>query len=134
MSSSGVGPFENDSALDLVDEIRGLSGDAVLNALREALIAAIDVEPGDYLDRDLGEPAVAASALVLAKAQSREDVLERLELAAILPRVPITLVALVTPALDRVMQDDSEVYGLWLDVGRGEEWKAGVRRLLTQAR
>ncbi|MEU3187723.1 DUF4259 domain-containing protein [Streptomyces sp. NPDC006923] len=133
MSASGVGPFENDSAMDLLDELRELHEGEVIDALREALSATTDVEPGGYLDRDLGEPAVAASAVALAKIKGRIDVLEKVELADVIPEIPSPFFSLVVSALSRVLQEDSEAYGLWIDAGRGDEWKAEVERLLNEA-
>ena len=133
MSASGVGPFENDSAMDLLDELRGLDEGEVIDALREALSSATEVEPGDYLDRDLGEPAVAASAIALAKVKGRDGVLEAVELLDAVPVIPSSFFALVVSALSRVLQEDSETYGLWIDEGRGDEWKAEVERLLNEA-
>ncbi|MFE2078010.1 DUF4259 domain-containing protein [Streptomyces misionensis] len=133
MSASGVGPFENDSAMDLLDELRGLDECEVINALREALSSATEVEPGDYLDRDLGEPAVAASAVALAKFKGRDSVLESVELLDAVPEIPSSFFSLVVSALSRVLQEDSEAYGLWVDEGRGDEWKVEVERLLNEA-
>ncbi|MEU6263198.1 DUF4259 domain-containing protein [Saccharopolyspora shandongensis] len=133
MSASGVGPFENDSAMDLLDELRGLDEGEVIDALREALSSATEVESGDYLDRDLGEPAVAASAVALAKFKGRDSVLESVELLDAVPEIPSSFFSLVVSALSRVLQEDSEAYGLWVDEGRGDEWKAEVERLLNEA-
>ncbi|MFJ5034350.1 DUF4259 domain-containing protein [Streptomyces sp. NPDC088560] len=133
MSASGVGPFENDSAMDLLDELRGLDEGEVIDTLREALSAATEVEPGGYLDRDLGEPAVAASAIALAKIKGRGAVLEQVELVDVVPEIPSSFFALVASALSRVLKEDSEAYGLWIDAGRGDEWKGEVERLLNEA-
>ncbi|MGW2368315.1 DUF4259 domain-containing protein [Streptomyces sp. NPDC001667] len=133
MSTSGVGPFENDSAMDLLDELRELDQGEVIDALREALVSAAQVAPGSYLDRDLGEPAVAASAVALAKAMERENVLDELELAGLVPEIPVSFFTLVVSALTRVLQEDSEAHALWVDVGRGSEWESEVERLLSEA-
>jgi hypothetical protein len=133
MSASGVGPFENDSAMDLLDELRELDQGEVMDALGEALSSATEVAPGEYLDRDLGEPAVAASAITLAKIKGREGFLEELELADLIPEIPISFLSLVISALSRVMEEDSEAYALWIDAGRGDEWRAEVQRLLREA-
>ncbi len=121
--------------MDLLDELRGLDEGEVIDALREALSSATEVEPGDYLDRDLGEPAVAASAIALAKVKGRDSVLEAVELLDAVPEIPSSssFFSLVVSALSRVLQEDSEAYGLWIDEGRGDEWKAEVERLLNEA-
>ncbi|MEU5049416.1 DUF4259 domain-containing protein [Streptomyces sp. NPDC021096] len=133
MSASGTGPFENDFAMDLCDELRDLEGSEVLAALEEALASAADVPTGDYLDRDLAEPAVAASAIILASFLGREHVLEEADLAGSVSEIPAHFLPLVASALARTLSDDSEVYGLWIDAGRGEEWKSRVERLLNDA-
>jgi len=89
---------------------------------------------GDYLDRDLGESAVAASAIALARFKGRDSELEEVGLSRVIPEVPAEIFSLVIAALSRVLEGDSEAYGLWVDVGRGDEWKAGVERLLREAR
>lgn len=133
MSASGVGPFENDFAMDLIDELRELDQGEVMDALGETLSSTTEVAPGEYLDRDLGEPAVAASAIALAKFKGREGLLEELELADLVPEIPAPFFSLVISALSRALEDDSEAYALWIDVGRGDEWKAEVQRLLSEA-
>ncbi|WP_433702031.1 DUF4259 domain-containing protein [Nocardiopsis sp. CA-288880] len=133
MSASGAGPFENDSAMDLLDELRELAEDEVIDALREALSATTEVEPGGYLDRDLAESAVAAAAVALAKIKGRGDVLEEVGLLDVLPDIPSSFTPVVVSALSRVLEEDSEAYGLWVDAGRGDEWKTEVVRLLNEA-
>ncbi|MFD7671289.1 DUF4259 domain-containing protein [Streptomyces anulatus] len=133
MSASGVGPFENDSAMDLCDELRGLDESEVVETLRETLSSVTEVASGDYLDRDLGEPAVAASAIALARIKGRENVLEGLGLRGSIPEIPVAFFTLVVSALSRTLEKDSEAYGLWIDAGRGGEWKAEVEHLLNEA-
>lgn len=120
--------------MDLLDELQGLEEGEVIEVLRETLSSAIEVEAGDYLDRDLGEPAVAAAAVALAKFKGRDSVLEAVGLLDVVPEIPPSFFSLVVSALSRVLQEDSEAYGLWADEGRGGEWKAEVERLLNEAR
>ena len=69
MSASGVGPFGNDSAMDLLDELRVLDESEVIDVLREALLAVTEVEYGEYLDHDLDEPAVVLEGTLMATSE-----------------------------------------------------------------
>ncbi|MEU6240647.1 DUF4259 domain-containing protein [Streptomyces sp. NPDC047024] len=133
MSASGTGPFENDFAMDLCDDLRSLRGGDVVELLRGVLAEASEVPSGDYLDRDLGEPAVAASAIILAKFEDGRVELENAGLLDVIPELPSDLISLAVSALGRTLETDSEVRGLWFDSGRGEEWESGVDRLLRAA-
>ncbi|MDX2090710.1 MAG: DUF4259 domain-containing protein [Kofleriaceae bacterium] len=58
MGAWGSGPFENDGALDFLGE--GATRDTIAEVLRRCAEAA----PGDYLDVDDGQMALAAAELV----------------------------------------------------------------------
>jgi hypothetical protein len=58
MGSWDSGPFDNDGALDFIGE--GVSKESVAEVLRRCA----EAEPGDYLDVDDGQMAVAAAELV----------------------------------------------------------------------
>lgn len=58
MGAWDSGPFDNDGALDFLGE--GASRESVANVLRRCA----DAEPGEYLDVDDGQMAVAAAELV----------------------------------------------------------------------
>ncbi|MDW5326775.1 DUF4259 domain-containing protein [Plantactinospora sp. KLBMP9567] len=133
MSASDVGPFDNDFALDFCDEVRGLDGDQVVDLLRSALNAAADAPEGSYIQRDVGEAAVAAAAIVVAKRWERTDILEEVELESSIPQVPTDLLPLVVAALERVRQPDSEVRRLWAQVGAGDEWSQAVEAISIDA-
>ncbi|MFD8081090.1 DUF4259 domain-containing protein [Kitasatospora sp. NPDC059722] len=132
MSASGTGPFENDYAMDLCDEIRGAESDEALSLLGEALSLVAEVEPGEYLERDLAEAAVAAAAIIAARSGASDESLEKMELKGLIPRIPEALLRLALSILPRTLADDSEVYGLWIDVDRGDEWRGHVERLLRE--
>ncbi|GAA4858099.1 DUF4259 domain-containing protein [Saccharopolyspora cebuensis] len=131
MSASGTGPLDNDSALDLCDDLRELAPEQAVDALRAALRSAADVPPGDYLERDTAEAAIAAAALVLARRGGAAVVLADADLT--LPEPPADLVGLIPPALSRALAPDSEVRGLWADAGLGDSWRAEVERLRREA-
>lgn len=130
MSASGTGPFENDSAMDLCDELRGLSGEAVLAELERVLSEAHEVPAGEFLDRDQGEPAVAAAALVIAWRSEDDVLLASAALDEMRVDIPDGLLVHSVAALRRVVvEGQSEAYDLWEEVGRGQEWRSRVGEL-----
>lgn len=60
----GVGPFENDVAADWAFEFADADIGRGLALVRDALVAAADIGPAEYLDGDLGTNALAAAELV----------------------------------------------------------------------
>jgi hypothetical protein len=116
MGASGIGPFENDSAEDLLDELREAEPAGRPELIREALRAAAATPAGAYLQKDVGETAVAAAALALAEGSHQPEILH-----------------LVVAAAHRVLQDDSEVRRLWEDVGAADEWARSVEALAADA-
>jgi hypothetical protein len=134
MSADGVGPFDNDYADDLCDDLRSLGPEEATETIRAALQDAVDVPDGDYLDRSLGEPAVAAVALVLASRAGDSEALAEADLEGVLPDLPDDILPLLVPALDRVLAPDSEIFRLWDEVRDGEEWLAVVNGLRERAR
>jgi hypothetical protein len=127
MSATGIGPFENDFALDLCEEIQDLDGPEILEALRAALQSVVDTPFGAYIERDLGESGVAAAAIVAARALGRHDELGVIDTE--IPEIPPMLIDLVAPALERIKQDDSEVRRLWAKAGAEDDWLQMVDRL-----
>ena len=134
MGASGTGPFDNDSAGDFCDELREADAEGALELIRSALLAAVDVPAGSYLQRDLGEAAVAASAIAVAARLGRQEVLEEADLDSSLPPIPDDIFQLVIAAAQRVVRDDSETRRLWDQVGAGEEWVQTVDSLAADAR
>ncbi|MFC0540866.1 DUF4259 domain-containing protein [Kutzneria chonburiensis] len=107
MGAWGAGPFDNDDAADFVGDIGRLGEADRREALRAALTAAVAEE--GYLDADIGSVAVAAAALV---ASGEYDLGE-----------------LVEQALDRVLEDDSELAQLWAEHGDANPWPTEIARL-----
>jgi hypothetical protein len=134
VGASGTGPFDNDSAEDFCDELREADADEALELIRSTLLAAVDVPEGAYLQRDLGEAAVAASAVAVAARLGREEVLREADVDSSVPQIPDDIFQLVIAAARRVVQDDSEARRLWDQVGAGEEWAQIVDSLASDAR
>lgn len=137
MGASGIGPLENDSAEDLCDELREAGPDEQLELIRDALRAAASTPAGAYLQKDVGETAVAAAALAVATRSGRPSLLG--ELAAVPDpdlldvEVPDEILHLVVAAAHRVVQDDSEVRQLWGGTGAADEWARTVQSLAAAA-
>ena len=61
MGAWGVGTFEDDTALDWIEEEYSAAG---VEAVRCALQDVTDLEPGDYIEMGLGTAARAAAEIV----------------------------------------------------------------------
>lgn len=133
MSATGVGPFENDFALDLCDEIRYAEDSEIPVLIAEALSAAADVPADNYVERDLAETAVAAAAIALAISKNKVEVLRETEISEQTATVPSTVFPLIVAALNRVLAEDSEIRVLWTEAGGREQWENEVRTLLGEA-
>lgn len=134
MSASGTGPFENDLALDFCDELQGLDAEQVVAAFRNAFLAAAETPAGAYLDRSVGEPAVAAAALAIAKSKEHTEVLEGVELASVIPPIPTELWPHAIAALERTLEADSEARRLWEQSGAESEWVSTLESFIADAR
>jgi hypothetical protein len=89
---------------------------------------------GEYLDRSIGEPAVAAAAIVMAKIKGRNDLLDEVGLEAAIPTISTDLCPEVIAALQRTLEQDSEIRQLWEETTGGSEWVSAVESLLADAR
>ncbi|MDH6189345.1 hypothetical protein M2168_002377 [Streptomyces sp. CZ24] len=96
-------------------------------AVRTALVRAVDIPDGVELDACEAQRAVAAAALVAAQCPGGEPAA-----SAYGPDEPLPdltgLRGLAVDALGRVLTEPSELYELWAESG-GERWVAEVRRL-----
>jgi hypothetical protein len=133
VAASGIGPLEDDFAQDFCDELREADSDEVLDLIRSTLTAVIDVPAGSYLQRDLGEAAIAAAAIAVAARLQREEVLEEADVDD-LPAIPDEVFRLIVSAAQRIVQYDSEVRRLWEQVGAAEEWTQMVDSLAADSR
>ena len=116
MGTWSVGPFSNDAAADLLSALDEAAPAQARDLLREALANATAND--GYLDVDDGQAAVAAAAVVAAQPLRGS----RLDLSTVPPwlaegglDIPQELDGLALAALDRVLEEDSELRGLWED-------------------
>lgn len=136
MGAWGPGSFDNDSALDWLN---GLTDSEDDGALIDALADVLDAEEGDYLDADVGMPAVAAAEVIAAlggrRAQKLPVSLEEW-IAAQTPEVARELVdkhaADALEALGRVSDGpSSELAELW---DGAADWRAAIDDLAARLR
>ncbi|MCR0986898.1 DUF4259 domain-containing protein [Streptomyces albidoflavus] len=127
MGTWGVGPFDSDTAADFCGEVDDVAMAEREQAVRTALVRAVDIPDGVELDACEAQRAVAAAALVAAQCPGGEPVA-----SAYGPDEPLPdltgLRGLAVDALGRVLTEPSELYELWAESG-GERWVSEVRRL-----
>ncbi|WP_153451426.1 DUF4259 domain-containing protein [Streptomyces smaragdinus] len=126
MGTWGMGPFDNDHAADFAGDLDELPADERLGAIEKALLMAAEGE--GYLDGDLGDHAVAGAA-VIAAGLPGGDPLGVYGPEEPMAEIPGWIPALAVRALDRVVGEESELAELWDESGRGQQWRAVVRRL-----
>jgi hypothetical protein len=132
MSATGTGPFENDGALDLCDELRDRDGDGVRDLLRSALVSTAEFDENEYLEKDEAEAAVAAAAIVVARQAGDWATLQSEGLDVLASADLDDLVEVAAAALRRVMGDESELNSLWADTVYHDEWLARLEAMLTR--
>ena len=131
MGAWGEKAFQNDSALDWLDE---LEADG-LPALHDILAAVAGSPADDYLDVDEGSPAIAAAEIVAAAlGHGRDRIPKRVIrwLDANASAITADDLVLARRAVERVVAEGSELRELWDDAGLDSEWHADVRILLTR--
>ncbi|MFI2237671.1 DUF4259 domain-containing protein [Streptomyces chrestomyceticus] len=131
MGTWGMGLFDNDGALDLLDDLAAMPEDRRLGALRGVLSSA--AAERDYLEAPEGQMAVAAAALIAAAradGTAPADPVYAPDLTV--PEPPRKLAVLAVHALDRVLAPDSELAELWDESDGGREWLAHLARLRAE--
>lgn len=134
MGAWGVGPFENDEALDFLRDVKGSGRPVRLGALARPLEHV--AHSGDYLEGPDVTDAVAAAAFIGAVLNpgAATDEPDRPEWTSEVPpeQVDTELVELARRALRRALQPhDNELHELWAEAGAAEEWQAALRRILA---
>lgn len=119
MGAWGVGIFEDDTALDWIEEEYSAAG---VEAVRSALQDVIDLDSGDYIEADMGNAARAAAEIVAlafdagaedAGSDMAETLAEHAEQVAEYDDLP----ALALVALARITGEGSELQELWAEAG-----------------
>jgi len=127
----GCGGFENDDALDWVENALKPGGQRAV----EATIASVGKGTG-YLQAPEACAAIAACE-VLAAAQGRAAPDLPPEVAALASKLPAkpaeTIRKSARDALDRILGKDSELRALWKDAkGDFEKWQKAIENLKTR--
>ncbi len=128
MGAWGLGPFENDGALDWLVQLRSGGIDAVGSAF-----ADMAAEPG-YLELYEGQNALAAAEILAAAHGRPAEGLPR-EVARIVAdrgerlAAESELVGLAREALARILAENSEIAELWDDTPSGPDWRRRVSEL-----
>jgi hypothetical protein len=131
MGAWGEKAFENDSALDWLAELEA----GGVHAVRTALETVTQTDEGEYLDVDAGAHAIAAAEIVaVALGQAGDRVPPQVAswLEANAGAVDTEDLALARKAVERVLAANSELRGLWDDIGASTPWHADVMSLLTR--
>ncbi|WP_225634592.1 DUF4259 domain-containing protein [Streptomyces solaniscabiei] len=129
MGTWGTGPFDSDLAADFVDELEGLTHHQVIDVLGRAFQRVID--SGERVDGGDGAEAVAAGALVASTLPDSPLVIDPDDgPSRPLPELPASLRASARHALDRVLQDGSEMATGWVDSADADQWRQEVRQIL----
>ncbi|KOT81122.1 hypothetical protein ADK70_26665 [Streptomyces rimosus subsp. pseudoverticillatus] len=131
MGTWDMGPFGNDGAADLLDDLGAMPVERRLGAIRGVLSTA--AAERDYLEAPEGEMAVAAAALIAAARAGSAfpaDPVYAPDLTV--PEPPRRLAVLAVHALDRVLAPDSELAELWDESDGGQEWLAHLARLRAE--
>lgn len=133
MGSWGVGSFENDEATDWLD---GFATDGA-SAIRTAIDAVLEMDPGSYLEATEASQALAAAEIVAAaidgdtsrlpdEASGPLDEYRRAILAGKFARDALR-------AVQRVAKR-SELKELWEESESAEEWQESLEQLTERLR
>jgi hypothetical protein len=119
MGTWGVGPFDDDTAMDFIDELMARSPVHVRSELDRVVRRIPESGEVDYTS---ALQAVAAAVLLGGCSLPPEIATWRRSLAI---HVTAELAAAALLALERTHSPDSESWQLWCDAGRGHEvWQA----------
>ncbi|MFF3319962.1 DUF4259 domain-containing protein [Streptomyces sp. NPDC003035] len=129
MGTWGTGPFDSDLAADFVDELEGLAHQQVIDVLERAFQRV--TSSGARVDGGDGAEAVAAGALVASTIPDSPILIDPDDgLREPLPHLPASLRASARLALNRVLQDGSEMATGWVDSAEADQWRQEVHQIL----
>ncbi|MGI5181839.1 DUF4259 domain-containing protein [Dactylosporangium sp. CA-152071] len=138
MGAWGIGPFQNDSALDWRNDLEHCAPHERGGLIRRTFMAVVE-QGSSYLDSDFAVEAIAAAA-ILASQLPGGPTTASLGADFITADggfdVPTDLPPLALRALDRVVAENSEWRSLWEEGSRFEELVgvlAPIRSVLERA-
>ena len=131
MGAWGAGAFEDDSALDWMDEAYAEGG---VDAVRAALTAAAETAKDDDLDYDIGAAARAAAEIVAIAHERAPGGLDDNDEAAAKEhadavRADKGLATLALAAMERLLGKQSELCELWTEDPTNTEWLDAIADL-----
>lgn len=119
MGTWGLGPFDDDTAMDFIDDLRDGSPEHVAGRLEQAVAEAADVVTLKY---GPAVRAVASAALLGGRGLPPALTAWRESLAI---RVDSQLARTALAAIDRSCSPQSELWELWTEAGKaGAAWRA----------
>lgn len=128
MSAWGMGPFENDDALDLVGEINDSTPDEIADLLTDVLSVPDQDESLDEVD---GYEAFAACALLGVKLGRLES--DQPDVLDAVAKIPTESVGALLPdarqMLTRILGENSEFAELWIESGRLEKIRGEIGKI-----
>lgn len=127
MGAWGPGHFDNDGALDFVNDLLDAPAESRVDLVERLLARVVDRE--DHPEADTGSHAVVAAALIAAQCPGGEPVSDARWPLEPLPAFPADLRPLAVEALDRVLADGSELAELWSEAKGADDWRREVQRL-----
>ncbi len=129
MGAWNTGPFDNDSALDLVDEVS--SSEFTFDDIQWAF------DDPEYLGADGGVYAIALGALIrVVRGEPGAEAPEGTDLATFAGHVTAERVAWTRAQIDRALtgSKESELYGLWEETPSLDEWLEASRGAMPSER
>jgi hypothetical protein len=126
MGTWGVGPFQNDTAMDWFEELEEETSFSVIRRKIEEVIT------DDYLEADLTSEAIASIAIITAIKTNDARLVPDFETSSLdslrdlfLPKIDDNLLSLCEDALGIIKRnEDNEMYDLFLESDELELWMA----------
>jgi hypothetical protein len=134
MGTWDIGPFDNDTATDWCGDLHEATPSQRPAMVCSAFTAVLD-HGDDYLDSDLAVEAIAAAAIVASQMPGGAAITSSYAPDFLLEggsvEVPADVLALAVPALDRIVDDNSEWRELWEESADGAPALAALQQIRT---
>ena len=131
MGTWGNEAFENDDACDWLADLEDAKDLSVVDRkLAEVLSAG-----GDYLEAPLASEGLAA-AEVVARLQNGEKISDGIDDWVVRKKIKASqdLARKAHLAIDRILEENSELRELWAEAGEYDEWAGSVQELRARIR
>jgi hypothetical protein len=133
MGAWGHGTFENDDALDFLDDV--LDGDAGEAEIEETLRVAAEGSSDGFLEAPHASAGLAAAELVAAaRGAPAADLPDGAKEWVVVHRDLARLAALALRAVERARGPGSELKDLWEESGEEAAWTSGIEDLAGRLR